>query len=230
MNTIRKPIKTFFQIFILLSPLFAFAQESDESNNSNNTLDEIGMKNSVKWNVGLISRGTFLLNYERALLSWVSLEVGAGITYTDPLYNFVQKVKDEPLYFVEDESTSIEYGYAPAYDFRIRLYPGKMDNMEGFYLGAGIHGRHFNSTTIIKATEDIEETSHKTSYSMLDGHIIFGLQREAKSIEGLLIDTYCGIGIRNKSRAYYSDETNDIKNDSKSNPVVILGVKIGLPF
>jgi hypothetical protein len=45
-----------------------------------------GLQNMLKWNISLLGRGVFMLNYERSIGKNISIEIGAGITYSDFIF------------------------------------------------------------------------------------------------------------------------------------------------
>ncbi len=196
------------------------AQDAEEVN----IVSETVLKNAVKWNWSLLSRGVFMLNYERELKPWISLEVGAGLCYRDFIY---EGMEDLWMYEGDESSTAI---IKPAFETRVRLYPFLLDDMEGFYCSLGYINRNYGLET------DWNDVIYESSYKFNESQFLVGWQYESFWIDNILADFYFGIGLRNYKLKTYDEEyingsSSYLLNEKDgSKPAFYMGWKLTVPF
>ncbi len=210
--------------------LTTFSQQSSTvtvfTDEDTKDLDESGvyesvLHNTLKWNIGMLGRGAFFVEYEREVLKWLSLESGLGITYFDAV-NFILLDMDSELgsYSVYE----VESGYGPAFSVRTRIYPGTITDMEGFYVSLATQARWYNSKTYV------QNEAYKTGIAMQDAHFAIGWQQESYLFDEMNVDFYFGVGIRNFEYTYYDRDEMEITNAYANRPAFIAGIKLGYPF
>lgn len=209
---------------------------SEENTQEIQISNESVFKNVVKWNIGLLARGTFLFNYEREILDWFSLEGGLGVTYTDPLYFMGAEMSDASINGLYKYNETIQPKYGFAYSLRSRAYPAEIIDMCGFYVALGHHARYYN------ADVTIDGQTYDTKQKATDVHFLCGWQDDSYFFDEMVFDFYFGVGIRNNhfeyvDYTYHSDGYNDFLYEtpsmmkaSSSTPVFIAGFKLGYPF
>ncbi len=180
-----------------------------------------GMTNEIKWDVGMLGRGIFILNYEHAVFSWLSPEIGLGITHTDFIYAGEVATGIFPYTYSYDRTS--RYGFA--YSGALRFYPRKMDNMKGIYLSLGVQGRYFRFSS--PKEKDFDGYSEVNMY---DARFVGGWQKQSEYVEDLTWDLYFGVGIRTIKDHYYDADKRSMEIGSSEHPILIAGVKLGLPF
>lgn len=199
-------------------------------------------RNSLKWNWSLLTRGVFLINYERYLGSNLSLEVGAGITYRDFLFELTKSVGGDTVEQFSSNTNTSEFGSASPKlcgEVGIKYYPGGFDNMEGVYLEATVSYRSYSFPNPTY-TPLIGGTGYVPGYSFIDEQFKFGYTA-SNWFSDFTTEIYIGIGIRNATVNSYQDVTtyNQFQDPVEAYkpitlhstyPQPLLGFKIGYPF
>jgi hypothetical protein len=222
------------------------------------TKEEIKIyKNAFKWNMGILPRGAFMLNYERSFVRFFTSEIGLGLTYRDYIFELVN-YDDMGNYPTTNGSVKSSLGFA--FDGAFRFYP-KEGDFEGFYFSPIYRYRNYNleierSYSNITQSNDDNNTDYynynynynsenvfsKTTkwynadYKASEMGFVVGWQYEGWWTE-MLIDWYFGISYRNVSynihkEVYDKEFTYDVKRIDvipvkKSYPALLCGVKIG---
>ncbi len=226
-------------LLILLISSFAFAQQdgikvkvfdADEVKSEYSTKRKgiLGDLNYIKINPYLLARGAFTIGYERILHPKHAVEVNAGLTYRDYIYENFEA-------FDSDYQSTVNVGHI--IDFAYKFYPKFYNDFEGLYLSPGFLIRNYNIEKEVYYTYN-ETKIVDGGYSMKETYLKFGYVHESWWIDDLILDTYCGIGMRNISSMEHeiiygvngkSDEmVNFLKKSSV--PAIYLGVKIGWSF
>jgi TonB family protein len=209
-------------------------------------------KNCVKWNWSILDRGVFLMDYEFYAQKYLTIELGAGLTYRDFLFELTNGVDETssdnnsnsnqssgvqliPVSYSQEGTPSPKY----AIEGGLRYYPHGFDNFEGIYLEGTLSYRDYSFPN---APELQEGQSMVPGYSMFDTQFKFGYQYVGWYTD-LVTDFYFGFGIRSATLNYY--ETEYITNNSglggnsvstvpasKSVTLVqpLFGFKLGLAF
>ena len=192
-------------------------------------------KNCFKWNWSVLTRGEFLLNYERYLGGNFTLELGLGITYEDFLF--------EATY----NSTSGDFSINPNYgspspglggEAGLRYYLTGYDNLEGLFIETTVSYRPYsypnaNFKPITKAIIP--------GYNFLDEQFKFGYSA-SHLLTNLITEFYVGVGLRNSTITSYEEE--EIPGPTIFNQTTLyipqttrisylqflLGFKLGYPF
>jgi len=192
-------------------------------------------KNCIKWNWSVLTRGEFLLDYERYLGGNFTMELGAGITYEDFLFEATYNSTSA------DFSTNFNYG-SPSLglggEAGLRYYLTGYDNMEGLFIEATVSYRPYsfpnaifkpNTGTIIPG------------YDFLDEQFKFGYSNSS-FFSNFVTEVYVGVGIRNATIGNYAEE--EVSGSTIFNMTTLyvpetthvtyiqflLGFKLGVPF
>ncbi len=192
-------------------------------------------KNCIKWNWSVLTRGEFLLDYERYLGGNFTLELGIGVTYEDFLFEATYNSTSG------DFSTNPNYGSpSPGLggEAGLKYYLTGYDNMEGLFLEATISYRPYSySNAIFKPATG----SVIPGYDFLDEQFKFGYS-ESHLLTNLITEFYVGVGFRNATIASYEEEL--VPGPTKNSQTTIyvpqtthvtyfqflLGFKLGVPF
>ncbi|WP_282037562.1 hypothetical protein [Saccharicrinis aurantiacus] len=216
---------------ILLLSQNSFSQETTvvtyNAFNSEETLNKESIKqykNALNTNLFLLPRGTFIINYERALNNYFTFEIGAGLTHKDYLYNFD----------LDDMSndTNTEYKIAYAYNASIKFFPKEQYDLEGFYISPYYRYRKHTETY---NSVDVENNEYSANNDMIvqETALLFGYS--ALSYSDVLFDYYIGIGYRNRNYTQFSYNDNNTgglvaQDINEGTPTILLGLKIGFNF
>jgi hypothetical protein len=183
-------------------------------------------RNILKWNLGLIGRGCFAIDYERVLGNSFTIELEGGITYRDFIFELLVLESDpEVMLFGENIKASFMAGVG------LRYYPNS--DYEGFYFSPVIRYRNYYSDSEYDANGSPEK--YNTSYNMTDIGFIIGGQ-EDWGWSDILTDFSFGISLRHfnyyENTEIYDNQSYqflgyDSKLVSKNLPAVIFGYKIG---
>lgn len=181
-------------------------------------------KNVLKWNIYMLGRGAFIINYERMITSQFTIETGLGLTYRD----FI--LEDKLLHFSSNSDgeekgskyvheffgieTKINLGYS--IEVAPRFYP-KDGDFEGYYISTPIRFRQYNI-----------ENKYDFSYNTLDFGFVLGYQYEQWG--EILSDYYIGVGYR--TNHYSKFDTNNLQTvaTKESYPCLFLGYKLGFSY
>jgi hypothetical protein len=198
-------------------------------------------KNCLKWNWSVLTRGVFLIDYEFYISHNFSVEIGAGITYEDFLFEATKNIgnSDTVQQFLTSNST---YSYGtPSPNFcgeaGLRYYPGGFDNLEGFYLEATVSFRKYSYSN---PTFSPTISTITPGYTFLDEQFKFGYV-SSHWFSDFVYEFYIGIGVRNVTANMYEglNEINSSGNVTEyykpvtlkaTYPQPLLGFKLGYPF
>lgn len=181
----------------------------------------IEQANCVKWNLALIGRGVFLFNYERMFFDQLTIELGFGATIRDYIYEAIAL----DMLLVEDfyrEDIIVNKGFA--FEIGPRFFPGGYENFNGVYFQPLYRLRKYYQ--YLKHDIDV-------GYSFRDACFIMGFQYDSWDWN-INWDIYFGAGI--SSLEFVELEYNEIDDDyeskryRKDRPLLLFGLKVGLPF
>ena len=204
--------------------------------NPNQTVDTkkdiVHDKNLVKWNLGMLVRGAFEVDYERCLGDKLTFEIGAGITYCDFFYLFNDDLFD-------NGSGDIKYKYGPLFTADLRFYPRSVGDFDGLYVALPFRYRSYLSEETVTYHVDNGFNSNEYTTVMDNNHkhteIGFIVGTQTGNDWDLTFDYYFGVGLSTIERVYpYFDNavsTAPIRETEKtSRPVIYFGFKMGIPF
>ncbi len=204
--------------------------------------------NNIKANVALLPRGVFMINYERGLTDYFTIQGGVGINHRDYLHG-----TDFDAFLWGDESAmdyvdwNITMGYS--YELMARFYPKQRDDFDGVYLAPLYRHRHYNAmvTPSADANAVIGASYGNDDYILTDDEVDMGLTVNEYSlllgwqaeswVSEVLFDFYLGIGYRvQEGGVLKTDGYESNKNllryqkDKKSRPFITCGFSIGFAF
>ena len=176
-------------------------------------------KNAIKLNLAAITRGVYMLNYERKLTDYISAEVGIGATDADYLYHFFY-----------DDIDVIESKRGFAFEANVRYYPNGAEYLEGTYVAPYFRYRTHSIGFYKDNAVDYHDSNHK------ELAILIGNQSEYGN---LLMDYFIGVGYKTSSMPDYREDSaydedgvyhysNRIVSEESSNFMFIVGVRIGI--
>lgn len=163
-------------------------------------------KNALKWNWSLLTRGVFLINYERYIGGNFTIEIGAGLTYRDFLFEFTKSVGGDTIEQFQNSNSTSAFGSASPKmcgEAGLKYYPGGYDNMSGVYLEADVSYR----TYVFPSPEYqpvIAGSGYVPGYNFLDEQFKFGYISSSwfSDVTG---EFYIGLGLRNATVNTYED-------------------------
>jgi hypothetical protein len=234
----RKHFLTCTTFLLLISSDFAFAQRdsirvhvfngTEPVTSSTNYFD----KNFIRLNYSLIARGAFTIGIERILHDKHAVTLDVGLTYRDFIYEFSF---DEGIDFENAEVKAGTY-----LDVAYKFYPGRYHNFDGeFYLSPGAITRNYNVFQHVDVYDGSNYRTEKVdkSYSMREAYLKFGYVSEGRIFDDLIVDIYCGLGLREvRSNTYEIQTANSgtekvvTMKDIQSLPAIYAGLRIGLTF
>ncbi len=192
--------------------------------------EESVLRNAIKWNWSLLGRGVFMLNYERELKPWLSVEGGLGLCYQDWMFEASKGIEDILFDSYNDSENAVAI-IKPAFEGRVRFYPFQLNDMEGFYCSLGYSRRNYKFET------DLEGILYHTGYHINDTQFMVGWQYESWWIDNILADFYLGIGMRGYTYSFIDKSENNASTDSYiiaeetgNNPAFFCGFKLSIPF
>jgi hypothetical protein len=209
-----------------------FGSTTDETQKENNY-----DKNAIKWNLGLLTRGVFLLNYERVITDQFSLEAGVGITYQDFLFGIssdMDMTNSSPINNQSENIQTIKPGFA--LEISPRFYP-QDSYMEGFYFAPFARIRQYNAmVTDPKFYNDSTRADQTIKGSQNLGHLssdvgfMIGYQTDVSYWYNITWDYYFGVSYRTNSfkDIKYNGNTLTLIDKQNSIPTIIIGIKVGL--
>lgn len=184
-------------------------------------------KNQIKWNLGMIMRGCFEMDYERVLSEKFTFEVGAGVTYVDLIYAVAGDLDNLG-------GGNVKYKYGPLVTADMRFYPRSVTDFDGFYISLMYRYRKYNAIE----TVGYQTNNINYNYEMKNNHAHseFGFIVGSQSGDyfDLVYDYYFGVGISNITKVYpdrgdYNTPPTESTIES-SRPMLYVGLKMGLPF
>lgn len=205
--------------------------DADEVETQNNTQKTpyLGDLNFIKINPYLLLRGAFTVGYERVLHPKHAVEINGGLTYRDFIYE-----KWELLDSDYESTTKI----GQIVDLSYKFYPKFYNNFEGLYVSPGFLARKYNIEKNVDYNYSRSSKLIPNGYSMKEMYLKFGYVYESWWFDDLLIDTYCGIGMREIKKQDYeivdgingNSETIRTFISKTSLPSIYLGIKMGWSF
>jgi hypothetical protein len=202
-------------------------------------------RNCLKWNWSVLTRGVFLFDYEIYLGSNLSLEVGAGITYRDFLFEWTKTIGGDTIQQFSSNTNTSDFGTATpkiSGEAGLKYYPSGFDNMEGIYLEATISYRSYSFPNP-GYTPVVGGNGYVPGYNFLDEEFKFGYDA-SRWFSDFTTEFYIGIGIRNATVNTYQDVSVYSLNNiypvtseaykpitlHATYPQPLLGFKIGYTF
>jgi hypothetical protein len=236
-------MKVIFIVLFVMGVLQSHSQVKDSTKitvydpfNANETIDSqkdvVYEKNIVKWNMGMLLRGAFEMDYERCLSEKFTIEVGAGVTYMDFLYSVISDIDNYTR-----EGVTSKYGYLLMGD--IKFYPQDVLGFDGLYISVPIRYRTYYSDRQITYSIYDQTTGMTNSYSNVfknnHEHLEYGfiVGRQTGNDWDITWDTYFGVGISSVNSNKPLDDNNGIPqqiSEHRSKPFIFIGFKLGLPF
>ncbi len=225
-----------FLLFVLLLLSLGFLQaqnssgvttyspfSSGKSKPSEPPEKELG-KQVVKCHAFLLTRGAFVLGFERALNDAFSLEAQLGITYRDYLFENLH----DGVGFGSDFDEDVQSFGGPFMGLMGKFYFNR-DFPEGGYIGSLVRNRIYNMKVKSGSTGD---DLIKTNYQMTEFGVFIGYQYSGYYTEAVY-DFYIGPAISWAHYDSYDLDDNNVYVKSRAKlqyPVMIFGFNIGLPF
>ena len=170
----------------------------------------------MKWNFSLLVRGVFALNYERELNDFMSIEVGAGLTYRDRFFEEAKKMGINESNYPSGINTKMGY-YLEA---GLRFFPYE-DVFEGVFISPLIRYRTYN----IKTQASYYNMATDVGYNMTELGLIAGFITELPILN---LSTECYIGGSYVMSQFHEPGLRNIIIDN--NPFAMLGFKLDYPF
>lgn len=196
-----------------------------------NKEDVPGYNHAIKWDLGVLTRGAFVMEFERVLSDYFTIMIGAGPAYIDYWYLIIND--DDFL----DNENEIKPGFV--LELSTRIYPNTVKYFDGFYFSPLFRIRDYNSTTTYKdsyqnTSGDYIETNktYDSSISFTEYGLILGFQSEGFYYD-LLWDYWIGVGLRNKKTNildYNSNGSRSVTENKSFTPFLWIGVSLGFPF
>ncbi len=188
-------------------------------------------ENCFKWNFSMLTRGGFVINYERLLKEQLSFEFGCGLTYRDYIFEMFKQGDMYYSIYNSDENNSITAKLGYALEMSLRYYP-KDGNLEGFYVAPVFRYRSYSMELEKEVNSELQK--YPSGYKMSEFGFVIGAQSEW-TWSGILWDYYFGVSYR-MDRYHSFEEEYDINNhlidlDNRiiqwNHPAILLGLKIG---
>jgi hypothetical protein len=198
-----------------------------------NTNDGIKLdQNCIKWNLSLLGRGSFTLNYEHSINQHLTIEIDGGLTYRDFIYEGLSILSEEEDYGLYDQTMTPSISYMAG--INLRFYP-KDGDLEGLYFSPLVRYRNYKIDT--KISFDNFSSTYPAGYKMTDLGFVFGYQFESWWFDAIY-DNYFGISysyIQSYTLSEVTDSQGDIISYSnnavtKKTPMILIGTKIGFSF
>lgn len=184
----------------------------------------------LKWNISLLSRGAFHLNYERALTKLFSVEAGAGIAYRD----YQTELFHLDIYDFSNDFYDQDFTVAPGFSFDVnpRVYPE--GTLDGFYFGPCFRYRKYNISVedyqyyneVISSTITIPGTSN-VGYSNKEIGFLIGYQSDSWWSD-IVMDYYFGVTLNTQKYNEINSISGGFDSKQKTVPAILLGLKIAL--
>ncbi len=227
-----------FFIFLMCS-LNLFSQNNDSAKvivydpfNANQTIDptnKVYELNLIKWNIGMLGRGAFEIDFERCINDNFTFELGVGITYIDITKDInILRVNDNFSF----ENTTFKYG--PLFMADLKFYPRKVIGFDGFYISVPIRYRSYFAEK--KLTYHVDNNSVTEIFLNNSRHFEYGFIVGSQSGDywDVTWDWFFGMGLNS---SYSNSPVTDYNNNKPSQisehqvrPVIFLGVKMGFAF
>jgi hypothetical protein len=216
--------KLIFMLFCALVASNVFAQQiivfNDSTNSSSNTrtITHDEEKNIVSWNISMLARGALLFEYERKVNDYLNILGGAGITYYNPITEFMN--------FVSDNNKSGEtYKVGYVFEGGLKYFPKEMDGWDGFFIAPIYRYRHY-----VKSFDN-GGTNLNLNTNSNDFLFVFGWQYELWS--EIVTSTYLGVGYSRGSRQTFehsNSNTYELVTSKTNASLITLGFTLGVPF
>ena len=181
------------------------------------------LKNCVKWNLGMLTRGTFMFDYERSVTDFMTVEGGIGLTYRD--YVFEAFDDNSEVYSLDEGRRSPKGGLA--LETSLKFYPGQLGNFEGLYFSPTVRYRNYNFD--MKQIADLGYSNVNLGYNFTEFGLVLGNQGE-DWVDLVTLEYYCGVVYRTGNKTYYDISQSKSITEKLSAPLLVFGVRIGVPF
>jgi len=186
--------------------------------------------NCIKWHYSLLGRGIFLMDYERPISPKFSIEVGAGLTFRDFIFEAFRSD------YFELGSDDFKFGYA--LEAGARFYPKEADEFTGFYVSPMVSYRKYNVPQIVSSGSQSSSSTFSPGYNFTDLQFKIGFCYESLWDFDLLGEVYFGVGVRYAKVSYYGVQYNSMTGVGVYTPMekklqlpqLMAGLKFGLPF
>jgi hypothetical protein len=221
-----------------LFSIFAMGQGNDSTKiviydpfNPNQTVDTkkdiTYEKNQIKWNLGMLMRGAFEMDYERVLGDKFTIQAGAGITYLDLMYSVLRDIESIDM-------SNMKYKYGPLLTADMRFYPGSVADFDGFYVSLFYRYRKYNAIETVTSYIDNKTYSTEMTNSHQHSELGFMVGWQTGDYLDLVYDYYFGIGLSNitkvsPDRSNYNSLPFE-KTEYLKRPVIFMGIRMGFPF
>lgn len=185
-------------------------------------------KNNIKWNISMLGRGAFLINYERLITKKISLESGISLNYRDYI---LEGDWQDNNYFFPPENKEAKAKIGIGFEFAPRFYP-KEGNLEGLYISPAIRYRSYNVSVINpRLSGNTFEGEYDVSYQTTDLAFIIGSQWESFILE-CTAEYYFGVGYRQNAYKKVTEDSGIIEFEDKTEmyPCILFGFKLGVNF
>jgi hypothetical protein len=240
-------MKNLLFVIFLIYTTNLFSQHTDSAKvivydpfNANQTVDVkkdlVHEKNIIKWNIGLLGRGAFEMDYERCITDKFTGEVGVGLTYLDFIREAFTNLNGATTDF-SFQNTTIKYG--PLFTADIKFYPKSALGFEGLYISIPVRFRSYASArkityeipnpggNYIETTSTFQDNSNYFEYGFIVGN-------QTNIYHGdVTWDYFFGVGLNAMSTNGPVLDVNHIPQqtrDQHTRPIFFLGIKMGFPF
>lgn len=235
-------MKKFILIIFLVYSTNLFSQKTDTAKvivydafNANQTVnlkkDLVYEKNIIKWNLSMLGRGAFEMDYERCISDKLTFEVGAGLTYID----FIREVSANSDDFTF-ENTKFKYG--PLLTADLKFYPKTVLGFEGMYVSIPIRYRGYSSDKEITYNilnlygidQNVTSTFHNNAQHFEYGFIVGS---QTGNYWDLTWDYFFGVGLNSMTLNQPVFDDNQVPSqvsEHRTRPIIFFGFKLGLPF
>jgi hypothetical protein len=184
----------------------------------------------LKFNPVLVIRGDVPLYLERRINHTVSLEVAAGITFQDYFKEAI--INDQPL---DKKDPGVANLSGLSGKFAVRFYPSHTAPND-FYISPEVDVKNYRKEVSGIYQNDAGTYQHGTlmdQQKYMDVLAICGTQNTPEFDESVYLDWFVGIGIRvgtedNVVNSEGNAATIELKHVNVMNPVLTIGVKLGL--
>jgi hypothetical protein len=241
-------MKNYIFIIFLIYAVNVFSQHTTDSAkvivydpfNANQTVDMKNNvkhdKNIIKWNIGMLGRGAFEMDYERCLSDKFTFEFGAGITYIDFIEDVYSDISGNSNNFTSDNSN---YKYGVLLTGDLKFYPKSVLGFEGLYVSIPLRFRNYISTENITYTPQNTNGSSQSftgTFQNNQSHVEYGFivgNQTGRYWGDIVWDYYFGVGFNAMTTNEPVSDANDIPqqvSDHHTRPIIFLGIKMGLPF
>ena len=208
---------------VVYRPFYDKDTITNEPETETGTLDD----NCIKWNSFLMPKGVFNINFERMVSPNISLELGAGLTYRD----YIFELSNDGVFdfmFNDDRYTR---SYGPMFSMSMRYYMTG-GNLEGAYVAPLVRYRKYSMNTIPDAASG--QGNQKIGYRMLEYGLVFGYQWDTWFDWELCREIYVGVGYADQLLHKFDDHDGNSPGSwvevKQQHPILFFGGTFGIPF